>query len=99
MLIDIIAGARPNFMKIAPIIEAIKTAQSYGENIKFRLIHTGQHYDRNMSDSFFEQLSIPMPDINLNARGGTHAQQTSSIMIGYENVLRKEKAKICLVVM
>ena len=53
MLIDLIAGARPNFMKIAPIIDAIKTAQAAGQNIHFRLVHTGQHYDKKMSGDFF----------------------------------------------
>ena len=62
MKIDLIAGARPNFMKVAPIIDAIKIAQSHGENIKYRLVHTGQHYDKNMSGSFFEQLGIPLPE-------------------------------------
>lgn len=98
MNIDLIAGARPNFMKIAPIIEAIGNAQKRGANIDFRLIHTGQHYDRNMSDSFFEQLGIPDPDINLNAGGGTQAEQTAAIMIGYEQVLIKKKSDLCLVV-
>jgi len=56
MRITIVAGARPNFMKIAPIIKAIKSAQASGQNIRYRLIHTGQHYDRKMSDDFFEQL-------------------------------------------
>lgn len=98
MKIDLIAGARPNFMKIAPIIDAIKQAQINGKNISFRLIHTGQHYDKNMSDSFFDQLGIPTPDINLGAGGGTQAQQTASIMIGYEEVLTKEKTDLCLVV-
>ncbi len=98
MKIDLIAGARPNFMKIAPIIDAIYKAQNAGENIHFRLIHTGQHYDKNMSDSFFEQLGIPEPDINLGAGGGTQAEQTSSIMIGYEKLLLSEKSDLCLVV-
>lgn len=98
MKIDLIAGARPNFMKIAPIIDAIKQAQINGKNISFRLIHTGQHYDKNMSDSFFDQLGIPTPDINLGAGGGTQAQQTASILIGYEEVLTKEKTDLCLVV-
>ena len=98
MKIDLIAGARPNFMKIAPIIDAINEAQEAGGNISFRLIHTGQHYDKNMSESFFEQLGIPTPDINLGAGGGTQAQQTASIMIGYEEVLLKEKTDLCLVV-
>ena len=62
MLIDLIAGARPNFMKIAPITHAIQKAQKEGKEIQFRLIHTGQHYDKNMSDSFFEQLNIPHPN-------------------------------------
>jgi UDP-N-acetylglucosamine 2-epimerase (non-hydrolysing) len=98
MKIDLIAGARPNFMKIAPIIDAINEASEKGENISFRLIHTGQHYDKNMSDSFFEQLGIPNPDVNLNAGGGSQAEQTSAIMIGYEKLLMKEKPNLCLVV-
>ena len=73
MKIDLIAGARPNFIKIAPIIEAILKAINAGEAINYRLIHTGQHYDKNMSDSFFEQLGIPQPDVNLGAGGGTQA--------------------------
>ena len=58
MKIDLIAGARPNFIKISPIIDAIKLAQSKGENIEYRLVHTGQHYDKNMSDTFLSQLEI-----------------------------------------
>ena len=98
MKIDLIAGARPNFMKIAPIIDAIKIAQSKEEDIKYRLVHTGQHYDKNMSGSFFEQLGIPLPDINLEAGGGTQAEQTAKIMIGYESLLEKESTDYCLVV-
>lgn len=98
MLIDLIVGARPNFMKIAPIIDAIKNAQSMGKNISFRLVHTGQHYDRNMSGSFFEQLGIPEPDVNLGAGGGTQAEQTATIMVGYEKLLLEEKPDLCLVV-
>jgi len=98
MKIDLIAGARPNFMKIAPIIDAIRKAQSEKKNISFRLIHTGQHYDRNMSGSFFEQLGIPEPDVNLGAGGGTQAEQTAAIMIGYEQLLMEEKSDLCLVV-
>ena len=96
--IDLIAGARPNFMKIAPIIDAMKKAQVDGEDINFRLIHTGQHYDKNMSDSFFEQLGIPKPDVNLGAGGGTQAEQTAAIMIGYEKLLLERKSDLCLVV-
>jgi len=98
MKIDLIAGARPNFMKIAPLIDAIIHAQSTGENIQYRLVHTGQHYDKNMSGSFFEQLMIPFPDINLEAGGGTQAEQTAKIMIGYESLLQKETTDYCLVV-
>ena len=96
--IDIIAGARPNFMKIAPIIDAIRKKQESGVAISYRLIHTGQHYDKNMSDRFFEQLGIPHPDINLGAGGGTQAEQTAAIMTGYEKLLLNEKPHLCLVV-
>ena len=98
MKIDLIAGARPNFMKISPIIDAIKVAQSKGKNIQYRLVHTGQHYDKNMSESFFEQLGIPLPDINLEAGGGSQSEQTAKIMIGYEDLLLKETTDFCLVV-
>lgn len=98
MLIDLIAGARPNFMKIAPITHAITKAREEGKNIQFRLIHTGQHYDKNMSDSFFEQLHIPHPDVNLGAGGGTQAEQAAAIMVGYEKLLLEAKPDICLVV-
>lgn len=98
MKIDLIAGARPNFMKIAPIIDAIHKAQEEGKNISYRLVHTGQHYDKNMSGSFFEQLGIPEPNVNLGAGGGTQAEQTASIMVGYEKLLLEDKADLCLVV-
>ncbi|HKU50896.1 MAG TPA: UDP-N-acetylglucosamine 2-epimerase, partial [Nitrospira sp.] len=96
--IDLIAGARPNFMKIAPIIEALQTAERRGGQLRYRLIHTGQHYDRAMSGSFFEELGIPDPDINLEIGSGTQAEQTAGIMIGYERVLLKDKSDLCLVV-
>jgi UDP-N-acetylglucosamine 2-epimerase (non-hydrolysing) len=98
MLIDIIAGARPNFMKIAPIIASIWAFHAEGYDIRYRLIHTGQHYDKNMSDNFFTQLDIPHPDINLGAGGGTQAEQTAAIMIGYEKVLMEHRSDLCLVV-
>ena len=91
--IDLIAGARPNFMKIAPIIDALK-----GTSMDFRLVHTGQHYDRNMSGSFFDQLGIPEPHVNLVGGGGTQAEQTARIMVGYEALLLKERTDLCLVV-
>jgi UDP-N-acetylglucosamine 2-epimerase (non-hydrolysing) len=96
--IDLIAGARPNFMKIAPIIDAIRKVKSERVDINFRLIHTGQHYDKNMSDSFFDQLNIPQPDFNLGAGGGTQAEQTAAIMIAYERLLLEDKSDLCLVV-
>ena len=98
MRIDLIAGARPNFMKIAPIIHAIEKANNQKKLIHYRLIHTGQHYDVNMSRNFFEQLDIPDPDVNLHAGGGTQAEQTTAIMIGYENALFEQKSDLCLVV-
>jgi len=96
--IDLIAGARPNFMKIAPIIDALHAARTRGSTLNFRLIHTGQHYDRAMSGSFFEDLGIPDPDINLEVGSGTQAEQTAAIMVNYEKVLLKQKSDLCLVV-
>lgn len=98
IFIDLIAGARPNFMKIAPIIDAIKKEQEKGTDIDFRLVHTGQHYDKNMSGSFFEQLGIPAPDENLGAGGGTQAEQTAAILTGYEKLLIDRPSDLCLVV-
>lgn len=98
MFIDLIAGARPNFMKIAPIIAAIEKASSEGNNITYRLVHTGQHYDKKMSGNFFEELGIPEPHINLEAGGGTQAEQTAAIMIGYEKVLMAKRPDLVLVV-
>jgi len=98
MLIDLIAGARPNFMKIAPIIKAINDRESKENIISFRLVHTGQHFDKNMSDSFFEELGLPEPNFNLGAGGGTQAEQTAKIMIGYEKLLMSSPSNLCLVV-
>ncbi|MEX0771804.1 MAG: UDP-N-acetylglucosamine 2-epimerase (non-hydrolyzing) [Balneolales bacterium] len=98
MTIDIIAGARPNFMKIAPIIREVQKAANNGADISYRLVHTGQHYDKNMSGSFFEQLGIPEPDVNLNAGGGSQAEQTAAIMIGFEKELTENPAELVLVV-
>ena len=67
MKITLVAGARPNFIKIAPVIQAIQKSIIRGTKLKYRLIHTGQHYDKNMSDIFFTQLGIPSPDSNLNS--------------------------------
>ena len=90
--IDLIAGARPNFMKIAPIIDALQVAQARGSHLGYRLIHTGQHYDRSMSGDFFEQLGIPEPDINLEVGSGTQAEQTANIMVRYEKVLLEQRS-------
>ena len=96
--ITIIAGARPNFMKIAPIIHAIQKAKQENFNIDYRLVHTGQHYDKNMSGSFFEQLEIPEPDVNLECSGGTQAELTASIMISFEKELMDNPVDLVLVV-
>ena len=98
MLITIIAGARPNFMKIAPIIKAIEKAKIEEKNIDFRLVHTGQHYDNKMSGSFFEQLGIPEPHANLEAGGGSQAEQTANIMVRFEKELIENPADVVLVV-
>lgn len=98
MSLDLIAGARPNFMKIAPIIDAIRDVQGKQAAMGFRLVHTGQHYDENMSENFFRQLGIPEPDVNLGAGSGSQAEQTAAIMIGYEKVLKEKRSDLCLVV-
>ena len=93
--ITIIAGARPNFMKIAPIIHAIQETKGA---IQYRLVHTGQHYDQKMSETFFEELNIPQPDINLGCGGGTQAEQTAAIMIAFEKELMANPCDCILVV-
>ena len=98
MHITLIAGARPNFMKIAALIHAIQAAQKQGKNVQFRLVHTGQHYDKNMSDTFFEELGIPAPDVNLGCGGGTQAEQTAHIMVAFEKELLEHPTDIVLVV-
>ncbi len=98
MLIDIIAGARPNFMKIAPIIHALQARRAAGGPLRYRLVHTGQHYDARMSGDFFVQLGIPEPDVNLEVGSGTQAEQTASIMTRYERLLLEARSDLCLVV-
>jgi UDP-N-acetylglucosamine 2-epimerase (non-hydrolysing) len=98
MLIDIIAGARPNFIKIAPIIAAIEVRSRAGVDIHYRLVHTGQHYDKKMSGDFFEQLNIPAPHYNLEVGSGTQAEQAGKIMIGYERLLLEKPCDLCIVV-
>lgn len=90
----LIAGARPNFMKIAPIVRAIRE----DGRLSFRLVHTGQHYDHDMNDVFFEELGIPAPDIFLGTGGGSHAQQTARIMVAFEDLCLAAKPDAVLVV-
>ena len=96
--IDIIAGARPNFMKIAPIIRALESRQNSGSDLRYRLIHTGQHYDASMSGDFFTQLGIPQPHVNLEVGSATQAEQTAAIMVRYEKLLLERPSDLCLVV-
>lgn len=96
--ITIIAGARPNFIKVAPLIHAIQKAQAVEENIHYRLVHTGQHYDAKMSDTFFQELNIPHPDANLACGGGSQAEQTAAIMIAFEKELLANPADLVVVV-
>lgn len=98
MNITIIAGARPNFMKIAPIIHEIIKQQKHGIDLSYRLVHTGQHYDKNLSDTFFKELNIPQPHINLEVKSGTQAEQTGAIMIAFEKELAENPADLVLVV-
>jgi UDP-N-acetylglucosamine 2-epimerase (non-hydrolysing) len=98
MKVTLIAGARPNFMKIAPLIHAIQKAEKEGRDIHYRLVHTGQHYDRQMSQTFFEELSIPQPDVNLGCGGGTQAEQTAAIMVAFEKDLMAHPTDLVLVV-
>ncbi len=90
-----VVGARPNFMKIAPIMRSFNRAES---QIQATLLHTGQHYDKAMKQSFFDQLGIPEPDIDLGVGGGSHAVQTADIMKRFEPVLMELKPDVVLVV-
>ncbi|MGB9992552.1 non-hydrolyzing UDP-N-acetylglucosamine 2-epimerase [Pseudoduganella rhizocola] len=83
-ILYLVAGARPNFMKIAPIVRALR---AHG-GLDYRIVHTGQHYDREMNEVFFEELGIPPPDVFMGAGGGTHAQQTARIMMAFEELCR-----------
>ena len=113
MHITLIAGARPNFMKIAALVHAIErfnelTNERVSElgsegvselkRIEYSLVHTGQHYDKNMSDTFFEELGIPAPDVNLGCGGGSQAEQTAAIMIAFEKYLTEHPTDVVVVV-
>ncbi|HRD02755.1 MAG TPA: UDP-N-acetylglucosamine 2-epimerase (non-hydrolyzing) [Candidatus Saccharicenans sp.] len=101
MKILMIAGARPNFMKIAPLVKAIHSYNNESKNktgIKQVLVHTGQHYDHNMSDIFFRELGIPAPDFNLGVGSGSQAEQTAKIMLAFEPVCQQLKPNWVVVV-
>jgi len=94
-----VVGARPNFMKIAPIIEQLKIKnKNLKAKLKHVLVHTGQHYDEEMSKSFFEDLNLPKPDINLGVGSASHAVQTAKIMIEFEKVCLRERPDLIIVV-
>ena len=94
MKIHLIAAARPNFMKIAPLYHALKS-EAWAEPV---IVHTGQHYDLNMSDVFFQDLALPEPGIHLGVGSGTHAEQTGQVMMAYEKVLLERKPDLVVVV-
>lgn len=94
-LVHLIAAARPNFMKIAPLWHAF---QQHRDAFDVVLLHTGQHYDPNMSDIFFRDLGLPRPDIHLGVGSGSHAEQTAAVMVGYEKICRESRPGLVLVV-
>jgi UDP-N-acetylglucosamine 2-epimerase (non-hydrolysing) len=94
MLIHLIAAARPNFMKIAPLYHAL-IKEDWADPI---IVHTGQHYDLNMSDAFFKDLLLPEPGLHLGIGSGTHAEQTGKVMITYEKVLMQQRPDLVIVV-
>lgn len=93
-LLHLIAGARPNFMKLAPLVRALQT----DGRLDFKIVHTGQHFDREMNEVFFEELGIPQPDVRLQCGGGGHAEQTGKIMLAYEQYLSQSRPSCCVVV-
>jgi len=94
MKIILVAGARPNFMKIAPLVRQLKGRRDF----EYKIIHTGQHYDEEMSQVFFDELEIPAPDYHLNAGSGSHAEQTAKIMVAFERVCEAERPDVVVVV-
>lgn len=98
MKIILVAGARPNFMKVAPLVEALKAARNNHQGLEFKMVHTGQHYDEQMSKIFFDDLGLPRPDIDLEIGSGSHAEQTGKIMLAFEILLEKEKPDWVVVV-
>lgn len=98
MKITLIAGARPNFIKISPIVQAIGKKQLEGADVSYRLVHTGQHYDTNLSATFFKELNIPEPNANLEVKSGSQAEQTAAIMVAFEKELNENPCDLVLVV-
>jgi UDP-N-acetylglucosamine 2-epimerase (non-hydrolysing) len=90
-----VVGARPNFMKIAPLLEALA---EHADRFRNELVHTGQHYDERMSDLFFRDLGLPRPDYNLEVGSGTHAEQTAAIMVRFEKVVHSARPDLVVVV-
>lgn len=93
-MIYLVAGARPNFMKIAPLVRALKA----DGRLRWKIVHTGQHYDHDMNEVFFEELGIPAPDVQLSAGRGTHAEQTSRIILAFEKLCIRDRPDCVLVV-
>src|SRR5437773_5944438 len=89
MKVTCVVGARPNFIKAAPVIEALRKRPQ----MSVTLVHTGQHYDRQMSELFFEELGLPKPDLDLEVGSGSHGEQTGQIMIRIEPLLQREKSR------
>ena len=97
-IVDLVAGARPNFIKVASLIKAYSRMPKNIKNFEFRLVHTGQHYDHSMSGSFFEQLGIAPPKVNFDVGSGSHSEQTGAIMRSYEMLLDSKRSSMCVVV-
>jgi len=100
--ICIVGGARPNFMKVAPLVHSLiarkERVVNAGLELKVSIVHTGQHYDKNMSNVFFQDLGIPSPDRYLDVGSGSHAKQTAKIMISFEKALLKDRPDLVVVV-
>lgn len=98
MTLCLVAGTRPNFMKIAPLVRALHKARHNGGGWRYSLVHTGQHFDREMNDVFFEDLEIPPPDVKLEFGGRTHAEQTGCIMAAFERACRERRPELVVLV-